>query len=274
MIQIVKRLVWPIAAFSLAFVAFAQMFYTLLQTRCALDENPTTDCAVHDAYRIVYILWRGESPGGYQSTPEYLSQEKILIVLFLTTIYLFALGMFVLVIVIATKWDWPNCALTTFWETKLAFVLSLCEIGLRSKPSSDDNSAMYTLNDILRRKWTVLFATAMMEKPYTDDLWYAKRDPSVCSSLYAWVTMVFWLALGLFTFGILWPPQVREAMFRHWTQSSGDTVSNPRDHVSTQLVNMRNELSQLKAMSYERYGEVEKQIRDFRDIFLFALTED
>ena len=144
-------------------------------------------------------------------------------------------------------------------------------------------------------------ATAIPDRQ--DKLWYAKTAQIVASArqqgsfssfqaMLAWllwmvsiILVPIWLVLGFLTLGWMWPPQVRRWLFqpkvmgrqgRYGSSSVGDAAAAgaTMEYTSTQLSGMRTEMNNIKTMSYEQSGNIEREIRELKELLYYAMKEE
>ena len=251
-------------------VALAQMFYTIGQTDCASSIPESPICSVRDSYRVVYLLLRGEALVDPQGVTETAPGAIFLIACFLALAVLVTVGLLVSLISAATRQDLDTLALDYFWEPKLAFVLSSTDLGLKDPT---DPTALMRDSDSIRTKehrWNTLMSYFTRDRLPDDKLWYTKARPGVCSTLWACIVVPIWFLAGIASLGILWPPQLRRMVFHPGMQAQ--RRDKPVDH-TIQINKMRDELVQLKTMSYERSNDLEDELRSLKELLFLAIRE-
>ncbi|KAL7562343.1 hypothetical protein ACA910_016406 [Epithemia clementina (nom. ined.)] len=282
--KIANQIVWPLLAGGMVLVAFAQMFYTLLWTDC-FDAFPVTPvCSVRDSYRIVYLLLRGEALVDVDGSDEISTKAVALVSAFLVVIFALLLAILVAVIIGALHTSTEEVALKSFWEPKLAFVISSADWGFnvpsklafRNRPKAD-------IQTRLERTWELLISSLLIgSPPRTEKYWYAGRHRA--QGYLAWafwllalVAIPLWLALGFLTLGFLWPPQMRRLLFKPcgWESSKNASLSSAKsEYVASQLSNIQSELVRSKTMSYERSVQVENEVRAVKHLLYAAVREE
>jgi hypothetical protein len=277
--QIACRIVWPALVAGALLVAFAQMFYTLLQIDCA-DAIAVTDvCSVRDSYHVVYLLMRGEVLVGVDGSQEMSLEAITLVALFLFFFALLLLALFVTILIAALQFDFEEIALGSYWEPRLASILSMNELGYRRSGFSYLPSCGQRLMTKFELAWDLMMISLVGGQSKNEKYWYASSSRSSSFSWPLWMLSIFvvpiWFILGCATFGLLWPPQLRRIIFRPVGRSNKVRKTNmAAEDSASQVSRMRNEIMQLKAMSYDRSSDVHMEIRDLKELLLIALREE
>jgi hypothetical protein len=277
--QISCRIIWPVIVAGVLVVAFAQMFYTLLQIDCIDAISVTAVCSVRDAYRVVYLLLRGESLVDVQGIEEMVPEAIVLVSLFLFVFAIFLLGLFVVILIAASQFDFEDIALGSYWEPMLAFVLSVNELGCRNQKLLDVPSCEDRLSAKLEQAWDLMTVSLIGGESRKEAHWYASCSRSSFLSWPLWIVAIvvlpIWFALGCVTLGLIWPPQLRRLIFRPVGRSRKRRKADmAAEESASQISGMRNDIMQLKAMSYERSSDVQQEIRDLRELLRMALGEE
>uniref|UniRef100_A0A7S2Y3R1 Ion transport domain-containing protein n=1 Tax=Entomoneis paludosa TaxID=265537 RepID=A0A7S2Y3R1_9STRA len=282
--RIANQIIWPVLAGGMVVVAFAQMFYTLLWVDCA-DAIPTTQvCSMRDAYRVVYLLLRGESLVDEQGNDQISMESIILIAGFLLLLFLLTLAVLVAVIMGALHTNTDEVAFRSFWEPKLAFVLSSSDWGCRKEPKYKmAPSARQNLQTRMEHTWELLLLSLMFgvrNPKRTEKKWYnghRARENALSAPLWlvSLIVVPLWFAAGLLTLGLLWPPQLRRMLFRPlgW-DNRRRSPSSTAEFAASELSGMRSELVRVKTMSYERSVQVEREVREVKQLLFAAMHED
>jgi len=260
-------------------VAFAQMFYTRLQADCVEAIGVTTICTVRDAYRVVYMLLRGETLVNEDGAPETSRDAAILVAFFLLLFVLFLLALFVTLVLAAVQCDFEELALASYWEPKLAFVLSNNDYWCAGKKLRSGLSIEQRISAKLEMVWDLMIMSLMGVEPAKQSYWHSNCQQTGIQAWPLWIVAVFvvpiWAVVGFFTLGLLWPPQLRRLVFRPIGRSQRQVeVSLAAEQSAHQLAGMRSELMHLKAMSYERSGDVEREVRELKELLYLAMKEE
>jgi hypothetical protein len=277
--QITCRIVWPVLVAGVLLVAFAQMFYTLLQIDCTDAIAVTAVCSVRDSYRVVYLLMRGEALVAADGSQEMSPEGIILVALFLFSFALLLLALFVTILIAALQFDFEEIALRSYWEPRLASILSMNELGCRRSSPSDLPSCGQRLLTKVELAWDLMMISLVGGQSKNEKHWYASSSRSSCLAWPLWMLSIFvvpiWFILGCATFGLLWPPQLRRIIFRPVGRSNNIRKTNmAAEESASQISRMRNEIMQLKAMSYDRSSDVHREIRDLKELLFMALREE
>jgi hypothetical protein len=198
----------------------------------------------------------------------------------------------------AVRIDLDDIALGYFWEPKLNFVFTVDDMasfvtcskkqpmencaGIRKKKFKPTGTFGERVSAALGDAWTVMDYAIFGGERRRGNMWYVACCDHA-SPLGAWplrivcclIILPIWLAVGLSTCGLLWPPQVRRWLFR----PSRSSVRNNREanaaaeFSATQVAGMRGDVLQLKTMSYERSNDVKREINELKRL-LYAAMED
>ena len=244
------------------------MFHTISFVDCdnALGDSPL--CSVRECYRLIYFLTVGE-PIVDISGEKLATAVSVLSALFLGFLILLILGTIAMLSLFGLSDDYESMAATCFWEPKLSCILfALRDDGSRSKPSRLESTwtiAMHILSGKADRKGTYWYA-CFTQKPKLFKL---------CIWLAAALAVPIWLVIGLLTLGLLWPPQVRRFLFepsrRYRLGVNKPNSATCRD--DAQIRSIRNELAQVRDLSYERSNDIQRDIRKLQEILRLATME-
>jgi len=262
---------WPVVVASMLLVGFSQMFYTLAQIDCADAWRDMGYCNMRESYKLVYHLLLGEPVVDLGDETEVASAMVVLMVLFTALFALLGFTAISLAILVGSKVDFEQVALKSFWEPKLTFVLFICG------PASGAAKSISKLEIA----WTVLTNILYGRDGVKGTYWYAcfVRKSAFVKGFYwvaAAIIVPLWLLVGLVSFGLLWPPQVRRRLFR---PSVGATIKlngsklTPTELYALQVSSMRDELGQIRDMSYERSHDVQREVRELKEILRLVAVE-
>jgi len=205
------------------------------------------------------------------SDTQIANSMLVLVALFSACMLLLGLGILSIAFVVGAKWDIDMVVLTSYWEPKLTFVLFNCP----PKPSSTRRNVLSNFENA----WTIAMNILMAREDLKGSYWYAcfTQKPASMKAVYWLVTASFvplWLLAGLLTFGVLWPPQVRRFLFR---PSLGETSNlgkeSQAEDYALEVSKMRKELAQIRDMSFERSNDVQREVRDLKDILQLATAD-
>lgn len=251
------------------------MFYTLLQVNC--DESIGVPvCTVRDAYRVVYMLVRGETlVDGFS---EISVRAIVLVTLLLLSIAFFLVGLFVMLVVASLKLDFESIALRSFWEKKLAFHYTAEDLGIHeSKSSSGCGLSSVGVTGRLERAWNLLIVSLIGGISKKRKHWHEGVPASDVLSWPLWIVAIFviplWVVLGAVTLGLLWPPQLRSLLFRPFGFHSERGGQASVQQTAINVTAMRDEVRQLKILSFERSGEMERELRELKELLHSAIKE-
>jgi ankyrin repeat protein len=263
--KLVGLLVWPALATGILVVAFAQMFLTLPQLEC-IDGNATI-CSIHEAYYMVYELLLGQPV-----MDESLSSGMIALVGVFTALLIWLMiSVLCTTVAEATKLDRHQIALECYWEPRLALILSLV-LGEPKPKIEEPPTCMERYCSALEIQWHVLTAAIQGTNGSKEVHWYAcclQPRAIIPLRILAVLVIPLWLILGFVTFGLLWPPQVRRWVSATRTPTKGEKEENSTEKLS----GVKNEILQLKRMSYEQTNCVQREIEELKQLLMRAMQE-
>ena len=273
-------IVWPIIVAGIFIVGFAEMFYTLSQVDCVQSSDSTSMCSLRHAYQFVYYIITGEPVVELDHLETLSAGMAVLVAMFSLLLFLLFLCILVVVIVVASKCDVENVALDAYWEPKLAFVLSSQDSRVaagrhKTGLSVPQPSRVDRLVARLAELWEV--QTGLVFGSKEDRHWYARSSSAwqnCCVAIFSALFIPLWLVAGFATLGFLWPPQVREYLFRPRSSFHGDIRPNEaREFFTSQVAGVRNEVMKMKDMSYEQSNEIHRDIQELRTLFVRSLKD-
>jgi hypothetical protein len=272
LLQVAKGLVFPLLTGAALFIAFSQCFYTLLQLDCSDALGGPPVCTERDAYRVVYYIIRG-IPIAAPTEPVQLSNNAVFLVALLVAILLtFCTAALVTVFVSSASVNFDEIALASYWEPKLASVVAPEDFHLeRLAATSRRNPWSAKLGEM----WDA--ANKVAKKDETGNThWYALPQRSSLVFLYTFLLVPLWCIVGFLSFGLLWPYQVREWLFRpdRATASSRSKPTTVSGQVSADAFSLREEIADLKHSSSERSSEMKREIRQLKELLLMAIESE
>lgn len=290
--QIANRLLPPLIAMAVLIVAFAEMFYTRFQGDCLTDDDngysgqqiTAPVCTVRDSYRAVYQLLRGENSlvltgNGTDGTVESngaITMTFFLLVCFITFLVAFLVAIFMA----ASSLSIEDIERTYFWEPKFAFVLSTINDAVDKPKRWGGVGVVGGLPRKSEKLWDALMCSIRGADVGRRKDWYSKTSRvyriiklPFFGTLIALIVIPIWFSIGLVSLGLLWPPQIRRAVFRPQLGGSGNRRQTDLS-CHSQVNELRKELLQLKLMSLDRSDVVEQEIREIKQILFVAMHED
>jgi hypothetical protein len=279
--KLVGLLFWPIVATAVLVVAFAQMFFTLPQMEC-IDGNSTAICSVDESFSLVYHLLLAEPVVEIGGNSSLSTGMLFLVVLFTILLIVMFLSVIVTAVVEGTHLDRDQIALKSYWEPKLAFVLSTAPLACsdgkiveRKQKIIEHPSCFQRYCSSLETVWHVLASSIQGGNGSKETHWdacctrYAAIIPLRVVSV---VILPIWFILGLVTFGLLWPPQVRRWLFQ--ANEGNRTSTSKNDPHEPHFAKSRSEVLRLKSMSYEQSNDVQRELRELKLLILRAMESE
>lgn len=220
------------------------------------------------------MLGRGETLTSMQINQPMSMEAVVLVTLFLVVAALFVVGLFVALLLMAAQLDMETLSTIYFWEPKLAAHFSLSDLGGPEKSQGTSRADLFYKK--LDSIWDLLVFSLTRERSWKYLQW--EMAGRLTSGPYVWllpimaiVVLPIWFVLGCFSFGLLWPNQVRRAIFRTSKVCQRSTYRS--DQPAASEVNlMRHELAHVKSMAFSHSEEVNHKIHDIADM-LQSLTK-
>lgn len=216
------------------------------------------------------MLFRGE-PLVDPTGNDLMSTEAVLLMTSCLVVFaLFVLALLVTVLIATSQLDFEQISLNSYWEPKLAFVLSASDLGVTKEEHSDGKDGMEAK---MAQNWDMFMLTIFGGELAKGKNWYAKPLPSkILSCTIAIFVVPVWIILGIVSLGLLWPPQLRIWLFRPHGNSEKNTHETKK-HSRPQASDIHGEIMQMKLMSYERSIEVEKELSELKELLYMVLHE-
>lgn len=255
------------------------MFYTLLYLDCDEAIPNTLVCSVRDSYRIVYAIARGETLVDLRGVEQLSTEVIILVGTFHLLLVVLLVALLVSVLMTAASTNMEQVAIDSFWEPKLAFILSSSDPNDNTGPRRSQVSHKAGFYAILGSFWDTLTLPWGQQWSKRDAKWYATSVRSTCLGclfgILAIILVPAWFLLGLITLGVLWPPQIRKWLFRPVVANKRQVArKESQELTATQLSDIRRDMLQLKIMSYEKSIVVEEEIKQLREILRAAIKNE
>ena len=296
MSRLFYTLLWPLLAVGALVMSFAQMFYTWHSMASSPEECLTVIggramCNLRDAYTTVYLLALGTPliDTDAVSRAETINNGTIvLIATFTVFMVVYLVNLVITVVVESARLDADDIAVENYWAPRLMFWAMVRDLTPTSwlpkrlrtskgrvlrQPSWDQR-----LSAAMERNWDLLVVALMGGEPRRNGFWYRSCFQGhrnvltvLCLRMMALVVMPLWLLVGLVTLGLLWPPQVRSWIFQ--TTAPTGTTEKPPELPSLLATSIRHDLMQLKALSFDRSKDLEREIRVLRELLESAIEE-
>jgi hypothetical protein len=209
------------------------------------------------------------------------------------------------VVLEVSSMDQDEVALCFYWEPTLNFVYmtwkwttfsigsneerqSLKKDGLEASPRFKktliyEPSGEENMSSSLERLWDVIIlAIQGGEDAGRGNMWFmgccttTKRTPCIVwpARIAGLLIAPIWIAVGFATCGLFWPPQIRRWLFRPRLRGCSSSPTNMAvEYSAQQIAGMRNEMLDLKAMSYETSNNLKHEIRELSQL-LYTAMED
>jgi len=135
-----------------------------------------------------------------------------------------------------------------------AIIIGGCEVGATTVHSAYQNKTLPTSDRVLFKIWKSLMQ--LFDQNLYDDIASPTNIEFWCYFLFQAVAALFlipvWILIGFATFGILWPPQIREFLF-----VSRETTVSRSDIEQQKLLRLKNIQHELKLLSLNLRQEME-----------------
>jgi hypothetical protein len=320
---VVQRLAAFLMALTIILIAFAQMFYTVFQqtdycnevlyspedenrneiilddTRC--DERLLRPyCSFWDSFLSVYTMLLGEVD---ERDFEDSSVATAFFIIFMFLVVILLANVLIAIVTDSYKVIQDQRAAIVFWTNRLDFVAEMDAVANGPWKSRLKKAVGLGGTDSSR-------ITSRSRAVFGKDLWKQIMDlfeddideGFLSFDFFAYVFLrvlaaffiiPFWLFLGVFTAGWLWPPQVREAVFTSTVfKHSSDTeredelrktqvkqlqqeVAALKDELVQELAMDRTQVVQIKSQVAERKIEIANEMKEIKRIVevIFARQE-
>jgi hypothetical protein len=206
--QLLSILVWPLCIAAMGVIGASQILFTLED--CSGDDV----CTLSDAYTVVYAMVLGEpvAADGYE-----LSRGTIGIIIVFTVLWIWwILSAMAVTVTEAIHLDRKQLALRWYWEPKVMLTI-MARSGDRTRGKIIETpSLVEQYCNRMEDAWDIL-TSAICGRQSNDNwnMWCLRsKMASILTGFLSVFILPLWFGLGLFTFGLLWPPQVRHWLFR------------------------------------------------------------
>jgi hypothetical protein len=202
----------------------------------------------------------------------------VLVTLLLLCLALFCVSLFVMLVVAGSQLDFEAIASRSWWEKKLAFHYTAADLGLPNWVSSTDHGlGSIGVTERLEHAWNLLILSIVGGTSKRRKHWYEGVPTNDVRSWPLWtisiIVIPLWVVLGMVTLGLLWPPQLRRILFRPFAFSSERVNKALGERASSNISATRDEVRQLKLLSYERSGEIERELKELKELLYSAIKE-
>jgi hypothetical protein len=270
-VEVLSVLVWPLWVAAMGIIATSQVLYTL--------EDCTEEgvCSISRAYTVVYHIMLGEP---VVSVDYQISRSlSIIVVVFTMLVIWWIFSALAMIVVEANRLDRQQVAVMWYWEPKI--LLTAMTIGRLSGKQRDTPTLTERWCNTMEAFWNVLLsAICGKESIQTWDMCCLRSKAStVMTGFLTFFLVPLWLALGLATLGLFWPPQVRRWVF----SSAGATgkfrgrhcvMSTENELTRAKLTELRSDVVELKSIAYDQHHQIQKDLGFLKDVILRAAMED
>jgi len=240
------------------------------------DQGASEVCSIWDAISIPYYLATG---GTFSDSGSDRSNGlAIPFILMIILIFILVVHSVASTIVNMKKFTSTESIVDFYWLPMLTHILlvrDLCDFFACNKNKTNTSEE----RDIFgQRKLGIAwdnacasFASAQIKN--TKD-WSLQQDYShnslLTNTFFVRFVGIFlipvWLILGLLTFGILWPPQCRRWLFT-WSFGDAGLTTDFDEQVksNTPMSLLREDVSRMKGMIYERFHDMQQDIQDVKN---------
>jgi ankyrin repeat protein len=234
---IVRHSIQPILVCFAILVGFTQIHLTSNlyspSEMCDALVSGRSICDFNDSFRLFILLLSGTQL--FQMSIIEDSGTVILLVVMSSLLTFIILSSFAILYREISSQGWDTLILRGYWENKLMFIHFMNNLNVNVFRRGI--LWMPCLAQLKMRLATLSFLTIPSSKIWDDSLRYVfpeqDRDDIKCCMVYSCLTNIFsfvrrflvlvflfvWLLLGICTFGLLWPPQVRAWIFMATTNS-------------------------------------------------------
>lgn len=279
--HISRGLLGPLVVLVSILTGAGQMVYTFAKEDCEDTSGSPIPavCSIRDAYRYVYVTLflggsavMGDWPKGNAAAVHWEWEQVALVTFLLSCLMLFVVTLLIYLIMTASRVDMEQLALECYWEPKIVLLNGVDEKDTVLQRVQETGSS---LERRLGHVWDTLTLPWRGNRHERKANWYARsmRSPlsSVCFGFMAIFIVPLWFVLGALTLGFLWPPQVRQGLFRPTVlqkQRSQGVLS------VTEVSDMRKDMRQFHQTSCEQSEMMTSELRKLKEILGSALKQE
>ncbi|KAG7348196.1 ankyrin repeat domain protein [Nitzschia inconspicua] len=269
--RVLSVLVCPLFVAAMGIVATSQIIFTLD------DCTEGGICSLPAAYDLVYQMMLGEP--ALTSDSQFSLSMTVIVVIFTVLWIWWIFSAVAMTITEAKYFDRKQIAIVWFWEPKV--VLTALTFGGRSGKLSNGPGLAERWCNTMEVAWDVLCSALYMEDSSKswDMCCFRSQLFRFATGFLALFLVPIWLAMGLATLGLLWPPQVRRWVFtpsqtstdfngRHNANASEDELSRAK------LSQLRADLVEMKAITYDQNYQIQKDLVFLKDVIFRAVMEE
>ena len=192
--------------------------------------------------------------------------------------------MIAIIVAEAKGMDRRQLSLAWYWEPKASLTV-LTSTGNKNSKIRNYPSRVEQYCDMSEKYWHIFSSALRGEK--SDVHWdaYCFRSTPILfiTGFLALFVLPIWFALGLFTLGLLWPPQIRRWLF--FPRSNNDNELSPKtyrsrsgrlrddDITKRKLSKLSTDLTDMKAITQNQNRQIQKDLGLIKDIIFRAVGE-
>mmetsp|Transcript_8856 Transcript_8856/g.26265 ORF Transcript_8856/g.26265 Transcript_8856/m.26265 type:complete len:1382 (+) Transcript_8856:681-4826(+) len=272
--QLLTVLVWPLLISVMGFFATSQVLHTL---------EDCTDggmCSVSESYSLLYLTILGYpvwTDADYKLSPAV----SVILFLFAVSCIWWILSAVAMIVTESNRLDRRQLSLTWYWEPKV--VLTALTSGRKQNEKfTESPSFLEQYCDQSEKYWHILSTALRGEKSdvHWDACCFHSTPLLFLTGFLALFLLPIWFALGLFSLGLLWPPQIRRCCFSPcpasstiFNKGSRSVTLNEDDLTRTKLSQLRTELIDLKASTSNQNHRIQTDLTLIKDI-IFRVAMD
>lgn len=267
----------------LSLISFMQMMYVVQkeslrpENQCISfdDEGMSKVCSIWGSIKISYYIVSG---GEFHLPDNGGNQLQFLFMLFFITIFIIILHSVATSIVHMKKIISKESMVPFYWIPMLTHILLVKDIQSiipchKNSPNLivqehtasmqyrfemvwDYLCASFESSHVKNKKWSNLQRELGQSNLITN---------TIAVRVVAIIVLPIWFVLGLCSFGVLWPPQCRKAIFT-WSMTNDnvdvyDKEVQSEDDCTTML---RGDISRMKGMMYERFHDLQRELHNLK----------
>jgi hypothetical protein len=208
----------------------------------------------------------------------YSSAAMATIVVFTLLVFWWIVSVLGATISEASQLNRHQISLASFWEPKVS--LTIMAFGGIDDKTPSQPTFMDRYCDFMSNLWSIMVA-ALIGKRFDIEQWYScclrSRPMSMIAQFLAMLVLPIWLVVGVITFGLLWPPQVRRWLFTiggiH-TPLNGPDQNLEGGLSKAKLSQLQLDITELKTATYDQGSEVQRDLAMIKDVLFRALADD
>ncbi len=270
-VQIIRVMFWPTFIGAMGIVGMSQVLKTLED---CLQGNI---CGVADAYTTVYWLILGEPILGISEVSMFekeMTTSMLVLLIFFTLLWLFwLLSVIAITVSEAHRLDRDQIALQWFWEPKVALTLST------RRETLEGQTPIQRYCDFMELVWHVLTSSIRGGIAKEEIYWHAwcfRPGIIIGTRVVACIVLPIWFWFGIFSLGLLWPPQLRRWFFSTKFVHNGKKPKGPMEERMTaaKLSHLKGKMEEYQTRSMDQNYAIQEDLAQIKELLFRVMLEE